>query len=262
MAGTCFVCKSSLKSPEKVVSLRSALNHNPSSNAFRFNSEPLFCHRHCFICSVCSATLDDECDSCEVSIEHRLYCKTHFESSQDDDALIQALKSFKARSLALKSTLEEESVVSDFREESSLDSNVCTCSEPKYVQRVRGYYSECTEKECPQRDSFTKIHENRFKSYSDLGSSRISGYAAASVAPDDFYRHFFYGVKHWNFCTREEDIGFVLITFRPESSPHSKGSFRWVVKIYYVHVLKTCWKRNIFLFFCSPKLRIYIHVMF
>ena len=228
MAGTCFVCKSSLKSPGKAVSLRSALNHNPSSNAFGFNSEPLFCHRHCFICSVCSATLDDECDSCGVSIEQRLYCKTHFESSQDDDALIQALKSFKARSLALKSALEEESVVSDSREEASLDNNVCTCSEPKYmyVERVRGYYSECTERECPQRDSFRKIHENRFKSYSDLGSSRISGHAAALVAPDDFYRHFFYGVKHWNFCTREEDIGFVLITFRPESSPHSKGSFR------------------------------------
>lgn len=138
MAGTCFVCKSSLESPDKVVSL----NHNPSSNAFGFNFEPLVCHRHCFICSVCSATLDEKCDSCGVSIDHRLYCKTHFESSQEDDALIQALKSFKARSLALKSAFEEESVVSDFQEESSLDGSVCACSEPKYVQRVRGYYSE------------------------------------------------------------------------------------------------------------------------
>lgn len=229
MAGTCFVCKSSLESPDKVVSL----NHNPSSNAFGFNFEPLVCHRHCFICSVCSATLDEKCDSCGVSIDHRLYCKTHFESSQEDDALIQALKSFKARSLALKSAFEEESVVSDFQEESSLDGSVCACSEPKYVQRVRGYYSECTKRECPKRDSFTKSHENRFKSYCDLGSSRISSHAAASVAPDDFYRHFFYGVKHWNFCTREEDIGFVLITFRPESSPHSKGYFRIMVRSSY-----------------------------
>ena len=124
MAGTCFVCKSSLESPDKVVSL----NHNPSSNAFGFNFEPLVCHRHCFICSVCSAKLDEKCDSCGVSIDHRLYCKTHFESSQEDDALIQALKSFKARSLALKSAFEEESVVSDFQEESSLDGSVCACS--------------------------------------------------------------------------------------------------------------------------------------
>lgn len=248
MAGICIVCKSSLESPGEVVSLRSAINHNPSSNAFGFNSEPLFCHRHCFICSVCSATLDEKWDSCGVSIEHRLYCKTHFESSQND-ALIQALKSFKARSLALKEALQEESVVSDFQDESSFYSRVCACSEPKYVQRVRGYYSECTEKECPQRDSFTKSHENRFKSYCDLGSTRISGHAAASVAPDDFYRHFFYGVKHWNFCTREEDIGFVLITFRPEASPHSKGYSRWVVKISYCHVPKTYWKIMIFYFF-------------
>lgn len=239
MAGTCIVCKSSLESSGKVVSLRSALNHNPSLNAFEFNSEPLFCHRHCFICSVCSATLDEKCDSCGVSIEHRLYCKTHFENSQVD-ALIQALKNFKARGLALKSALEEESAatVSDFQEETSL----CTCSEPKYVQRVRGYYSECTEKECPQRNSFTKSHENRFKSYCDFGSTRISGHAATSVAPEDLYRHFFYGVKHWNYCTRDEDIGFVLITFRPESSPHSKGHFRWVVKILFCRTLKTCWK--------------------
>ena len=227
MAGTCIVCKSSLESSGKVVSLRSALNHNPSSHAFGFNSEPLFCHRHCFICSVCSATLDEKCDTCGVSVEHRLYCKTHFENLQDH-ALTQALKNFKARSLALKSALEEETAVTvgDFQEESSLHSSVCTCSEPKYVQPARGYYSECTEKECAQRESFTKSHENRFKSCCDLGSTRISGHTVASVAPEDFYRHFFYGVKHWNYCTKEEDIGFVLITFRPESSPHSKGYFR------------------------------------
>lgn len=225
MAGTCIVCKSSLESSGEVISLRSALNDNPSSKAVGFNSEPLFCHRHCFICSVCSATLDEKFHSCGVSIENRLYCKTHCENSQDH-ALIRALKNFKARSLALKAALEDETAVSDFQEELSLSSCVCTCSEPKYVQQVRGYHAECTEKGCPKRDSFTKSHETRFKSHCDLGSTRISGHGAATVAPEDFYRHFFYGVKHWNYCTREEDIGFVLITLRPESSPHSKGYFR------------------------------------
>ena len=224
MAGTCVVCKSSLESAgNSLLSLPTALNHNPSSNANGFNSEPLFCHRGCFVCSMCNSTLEGKFDSCSVSVDNRLYCTEHSQNSEDL-ALIRALKCFKARSLTLKAALEDEAAHNDFQEE--FTSFHCTCSEPKYVHKVDGYRVECTEKECPTRDSFTKSHENRFKSYCDFGSTRISGHAAAVVPPEEFYRHFFYGVKHWNYCTREEDIGIVLITMKPECSPHSKGYFR------------------------------------
>lgn len=219
------MCKSSLEScGYDLVNLQSALNHNPSSDANGLSSEPLFCHRGCFVCSICSATLEGNFDSLSVSaIDNRLYCTTHCQNSEDL-ALIRALINFKARSLALKATLEDETAISDFQEE--FTNFACTCSNPKYVHKVNGYRVECTEKQCPVRDSFTKSHANRFKSYFEFGSSRISGHAAVVVAPEEFYQHYFYGVKHWNYCTKEEDIGIVLITLKPEAGPHSKGYFR------------------------------------
>ncbi|XP_078381245.1 uncharacterized protein LOC144664014 isoform X2 [Oculina patagonica] len=231
-AGNCIVCKSSLESFENnLMSLRSSLNHNPSSNTNGFNSEPLFCHRRCFICSVCSASLGEgKFDSCDISIDNQLFCTAHCQNSEDL-LLIRALKCFKARSLALKEALEDETAVNDFQEE--LTNFACTCNDPKYVHKVNGYRVECTEKDCLTRDSFTKSHENRFKSYCDFGSTRISGHTATVVPPEELYRQFFYGVKHWNYCTREEDIGIILITLKPETNPHSKGYFRIMIRSSY-----------------------------
>lgn len=215
------MCKSGLDQAfGNVLSLRAALRDNPSSNANGFESKSVLCHRDCFICSVCSCTLEENSkfDACG----DRLYCTTHCNS--EDLALIRALKSFKARCLALKTALEDEIAVNEFQEE--ITSFHCdSCSDPKYTQKVTGYRVECTEKDCPTRDAFRKSHEIRFKSCCDLGSTRVGGHVAA-VSPEEFYRHFFYGVKHWNYCSMEEDIGAVLITLKPESSPHSKGYFR------------------------------------
>lgn len=91
---------------------------------------------------------------------------------------------------------------------------------------MRGYYLECIKRECLKRDFFIKSYENWFKSYCDFGLSRISSYVVVLVVFDDFYCYFFYGVKYWNFCIREEDIGFVFIMFRLELSLYLKGYFR------------------------------------
>ena len=221
MAGTCIVCNSSLESSRSALSSQAAFrNDNPSSNANGFESQPFLCHRYCTVCSACSSAVGEKFATA---------CTTHCENSQYDGELIGALKHFKVRSLSLKSALEDETAVSlnDFQEQ--LSKYVCTCSDPKYVQlhMLPGYRVECVEKCCPKREIFTKHHENRFKSYSDLGSTRASGHKAATVAPEEFYRYFFYGVKHWNYCTKDEDVGAIVITLKPEiASPHSKGSFR------------------------------------
>ena len=226
---TCFVCKSSLESYENVVSLWSAQRVNPSSNANGFASEPWLCHHSCFICSVCSLTLEEKTHTYSVSIDKKLVCSKHYCCQNSKDrALIQALNDFKARSLALKATLEKtEASENGFENKEGISSYNCSCREPKFVKIVTGYVYrvECIEKDCPMRDFFTKKYEHRFKNYCDFGSSRVSGHVT-SVAPEEFYRQFFYGVKHWNYCVKEDDVGAILVTMKPESIPQSKGYFR------------------------------------
>lgn len=230
MAGSasCFVCKTNLESYESVVSLWAAQNVNPSSNANGFVSEPWLCHHGCFICSVCSSTLGEKSQAYSVSIDKKLFCSKHYYcQNSEDGALIKALNDFKTRSLALKATLENgESTENGFEGKGEISTyNNCSCSQPKFVQQVKGYRVECFEKDCPRRDSFTKSYEHRFRNCCDLGSSRVSGHVT-SVAPEEFYREFFYGVKHWNYCAKEDDVGTVLFTLKPESSPQSKAYFR------------------------------------
>lgn len=233
---TCFVCKSSLESYENVVSLWSAQRVNPSSNANGFASEPWLCHHSCFICSVCSLTLEEKTHTYSVSIDKKLVCSKHYCCQNSKDrALIQALNDFKARSLALKATLEKtEASENGFENKEGISSYNCSCREPKFVKIVTGYVYrvECIEKDCPMRDFFTKKYEHRFKNYCDFGSSRVSGHVT-SVAPEEFYRQFFYGVKHWNYCVKEDDVGAILVTMKPESIPQSKGYFRIMVRSSY-----------------------------
>ena len=222
MAGSasCFVCKSNLGSHENVVSLWSAQNVNPPSDASGFISEPWLCHHDCFICSVCSSTLEEKSRAYSVSIDKKLFCSKHYcYQNSEDGLLIQALNEFKSKSLALKARLEKGSP--EYNEEISR----CSCSEPKFVQLVKGYHVECSEKDCPRRDSFTKYYQHRFGSYCDLGSSMVSGHAT-SLAPEEFYREFFYGIKHWNYCAKDQDVGVILFSIKPESSPQSKAYFR------------------------------------
>lgn len=234
MAGsvTCFVCKSKLETFENVVSLWSAQSVNPPSNANGFVSEPWLCHHKCFTCSVCGSTLHDgeNLQTYNVSNDKKLFCSRHYYcQNSDDERLIHALNNFKERSLALKATWEKD----DEGPESGLESNEgisrfnCSCTQPKFVERVAGYEVECPKKDCPNRDSFIKNYKHRFKSFCDLGSSRLIGHAS-SVSPEGFYRDYFYGVKHWNYCVKEEHIGAILFTLKPESNPQSKGSFRYL----------------------------------
>lgn len=229
MAGStaCFVCESNLESYENVVSLWSAQNVNPPSNTNGFTSEPWLCHHDCFVCSVCNSSLAEKSSAYSVSIDKKLFCsKHHYFQNSEDGSLIQALNDFKARSLALKAALENnESTENCFENEGEPPKCNCGCSEPKYVKLVTGYRVECTNKDCPKRISFAKSYDHRFKSYCDLGSYRVSGHVT-SVAPEEFYREFFYGVKHWSYCAKEDDIGAILITLKPESSPQSKDYFR------------------------------------
>ena len=223
----CFVCKSNLESYENVVSLWSAQNVNPPSNTNGFTKEPWLCHHDCFICSVCSSTLEEKSPAYSVSIDRKLFCSKHYYfQNSEDGSLIQALNDFKARSLALKAALEKsESTENCFENKGGTPECNCGCTEPKYVKLVTGYRIECSDKACPNRGFFAKSYDHRFKNYCDLGSYRVSGHVT-SVAPEEFYREFFYGVKHWNYCAKEDDVGAILITLKPESSPQSKDYFR------------------------------------
>lgn len=228
MAGTSVVCNSNLKTSSNASGPQAAfLSDNPSLNADGFESEPFLCHHHGTVCSACSSSA--------TVAEKLTRCKTDDDNSPNG-GLIRELKDFKARSLALKSALEDEAAVKDIQKE--LSGYVCICSDPKYVHLVSGYHVECIEKVCSNREAFTKYHKNRFKTYSDFGSTKASNHVTSTVAPEEFYRYFFYGVKHWNYCAKEEDIGAIIITLKPEvSKPHSKGSFRVMVRSAYYLVI-------------------------
>lgn len=219
MAGTSVESNSSLEISSGASGYQAiSPNDNPSLNADGFESEPFLCHHHGTVCSARSAT----------AAEKFTWCKTDDDNSPNGE-LIRALKDFKARSLALKAALEDEAMVNDIQKE--LSDYVCSCSDPKYVHLVSGYHVECIEKFCSKKETFTQYHENRFKTYSDVGSTKASNHVTSAVAPEEFYKYSFYGVKHWNYCANDEDIGAVIITLKPEvTNPHSKGSFRIMVR--------------------------------
>lgn len=241
MAGrtACFVCKSTLESYENVVSLWSAQNVNPPSITNGFKPEPCLCHHDCFICSVCSSLLEEKSQAYSVSSDKRLFCSKHYHCQNTEDSLLtEVLNNFKARSLDLKAALESNDCTeSTFENDVEISGCNCSCNKPKYVARVTGYWIECTSKDCAKRQAFAKAYERRFKSCYDLGSSRVGGHVN-SVVPEEFYREYFYGVKHWSYCAKEDDVGVILFTLKPESSPLSKGYYRWVNLQINFHVLK------------------------
>lgn len=229
MAGnsSCFVCKSNLESCENAVSLWSAQNINPSSRSNAFNSDELRrCHQDCFVCAVCNSLPEDKAQAYSVSRHH---CSQNVEN----DALIQALNDFKAKSLASKAVLENTESSKNFLKSTvGISELKCSCAEPQHIERVAGYGVECTEKNCPKREFIANIYNHHTKSFSDFGSLN-SGTQLSSVAPEKFYREFFHGLRHWTYCANEDDVGVLLFILKPESSPQSRGCYRIMVRSAY-----------------------------
>lgn len=225
MAGSipCFVCKSSLGSCENVVSLWSVQSVNPSSNGFR-SAEPWLCHQGCFLCSVCNSLLEDKEHEYSVSTDEKLLCSKHcYGQNVENGSLTQALNDFKERSLSIKAAFENNESTESFLETTRGISKLsCRCDKPKHVEQVTGYRVECIENNCPKRNYISKQNNHHF---SELGSVRDIG-EATSVSPEEIYRKYFYGIRHWTFCAREEDVGAVLFILKPESNPRTRACFR------------------------------------
>lgn len=228
MAGSipCFVCKSSLESCVNVVSLWSAQSANPSSNGFR-SAEPWLCHQDCFLCSVCNSLLEDKERAYGVSVDEKLLCSKHcYGLNVENGSLTRALNDFKDKSLSVKAALENNESTESFLETIRGISEVsCSCGKPKYIEQVTGYRVECIEKNCPTRNYISKQNNHHFETFSDLGSVRDIGKGTA-VSPEEIYGKCFYGIRHWTFCAREEDVGAVLFILKPESNPKTRDSFR------------------------------------
>lgn len=235
MAGSipCFVCKSSLESCVNVVSLWSAQSVNPSSNGFR-SAEPWLCHQDCFLCSVCNSLLEDKEHAYGVSVDEKLLCSKHcYGLNVENGSLTRALNDFKDKSLSVKAALENnESTESCLETTRGISEVSCSCGKPKSIEQVAGYRVECIEKNCPIRNYISKQNNHHFETFSDHGSVRDIG-KGTSVSPEEIYGKCFYGIRHWTFCAREDDVGVVLFILKPESNPKTRGSFRIMVRSSY-----------------------------
>ena len=214
-----MACKSTLHSTDLV-----AIANNSSSNTNGFVSDhrQVFCHHSCFVCSACNSPLQERFS---ISADEQLFCSKHCGNSEEE--LLRVLTDFKAKSLALKSALQQDSDQDAEAVEEPDKEGSCTCNKTQLVEPVAGYWVECVESNCLKSTSFLKDQDNRFSGSCDLGSSRIIE-RVTSVAPEEFYRQYFYGMKHWNYCVKDEEIGPVILSIKSDSTSHLKCHFRQV----------------------------------
>lgn len=221
MADHCVACKAPLKSWEASVFLCS-----PQDNLL-MSPKGLCLHEKCFICSVCGTSLEQ--NDFHVDAGTRFYCSQHGRGASSQIRFLPVLSEFLARSKTIKRVLDsdvnkkaENIEGGKFRVDEEFNScNSCT-SHP-FIESVCGYWIECVEKRCPERKLLSKDYGNEARAFCDLGSAGNS--ICATFAPEEIYQNYFYGSKHWNYCTKEDDVGPVILTIKQEFR-HSKDFIR------------------------------------
>lgn len=198
----CCVCKSKICTFVPFLQLNPKLH--PTGNS-------LICHRKCFTCSVCQISL--EIDSYCVTQDNILCCEIHKDSFMNsEEHFISALKKFRKYSSQILSALEGDRP----GEYQLKNENVyCVCEKHPFVKAVHGYWIECTSSECLKKRISSSALDIGSNAFSDIGSG-TSQKACGRMKPEEFYQHYFYGSKHWNYCVRDREIGPVIVTLKQE----------------------------------------------
>lgn len=194
---TCIVCKTAVVSSDQSVT---SLND-------------VCVHRRCLVCTCCGSTLDET--NYKLMEDQSVFCPLH-ESNGDCD-FISTLREFKQSCLP-----DDNSEVSDLPVEEGQQERCNFCSSHPLITTKCGYWIECTSKNCTKLRSVFQLTDKLVNSFWDLGSS---GRKMAKVLSEEIYENYFYGSKHWNYFSREETIGPVILTIKQEFR-HSRDFLR------------------------------------
>jgi len=148
---------------------------------------------------------------------HILFCRLH--GSNGDGDFMSALREFKQNCLHVN---DSNSDTNDFDNNERCNS----CSSHPFIVTKSGYWIECTSKNCPKLQGVLKVTDKLVNSFWDVGSS---GRKITKVLPEEIYENYFYGSKHWNYYSREENIGPVILTIKQEFR-HSRDFLRSVTE--------------------------------
>lgn len=199
---TCIVCKAAVLPSDQTTTL-----HND-----------VCVHRKCFVCSCCGSNLDNT--NYKLMENQSLSCQHHDSHSKNGETdFLSTLRRFKSCCLHVNDGNVE---VNDLPDEDFNNGNCYFCSSHPVITPKSGYWIECTTKNCPKLRGVLKMTDKLVNSFLDLGSS---GKKITKVLPEEIYENYFYGSKHWNYYSREEKIGPVILSIKQEFR-HSRDYLR------------------------------------
>jgi len=199
----CIVCKRSVLAGDQSTTLLASLH----------------VHRRCFACSSCGSPLDE--NNYKLMENKSIFCHLHGTNSKNDSSdFLSTLRDFKQTCVqGRNSVIDLNDAV---RDGEPTDENCTFCSSHPLITPKAGYWVECTNKNCPKLHSVLKLTDKLVNSFLDLGSS---GKKVTKVLPEEIYENYFYGSKHWNYYSREDKIGPVILTIKQEFR-HSRDFLR------------------------------------
>jgi hypothetical protein len=134
-------------------------------------------------------------------------------SGTENVDFLAVLSDFKRACLRVNDVaLEDENDLRDKEAIQNEESCTICCSHP-FILSKTGYWIECTDTNCPKLRGILHLTDRMVNSFRDLGSS---GKICTKVLPEEIYENYFYGSKHWNYYSREDKIGPVILTIKQE----------------------------------------------